>query len=186
MTRHNELCVDLSQYGAFRVSDFSPFRVGGRHAPAKRAGAGPARGVRRFSAQQRNLLRIETSPPGIIVRDQKRATAADMATARCIVPRTMLATPTPRGASARGAQRAFITLGEGGPSMQTTPSRPRTPRVQWQPILSKSPGFLGAKTACLPAPGWWIGRINLWSRLSLAIRRSRSGRPPYGLLRASS
>ena len=152
MTRHNELCVDLSQCGAFRVSDFSPFRVGGRHAPAKRAGAGPARGVRRFSAQQRNLLRIETSPPGVIVRDQKRATAADMATARCIVPRTMLATPTPRGASARGAQRAFITLEKATlPCKRRHHGRER-PGSSGSRFCRSLPAFLAQRPPACPHP----------------------------------
>ena len=87
--------------------------------------------------------------------------------------------------SAQGSQRAFITLRERAlPCKRRHHGRERR-GSSGRPILSKSPG-LAQRPACLPARVGWVGRINLCSRLTLAIGRSRCGRPPYGLLTASS
>jgi hypothetical protein len=73
-----------------------------------------------------NLFRIETGPTRIIICDQKQATATDTAGALC---RAQCLPPQHREAvSARGSQRAFITLGACDPSMQTRPLWPGTPR----------------------------------------------------------
>ena len=169
MTAHNDLRVDLNQGGAFGFSDFGPIK---RWRTAERAGAAAARGVRRVSARLRNLFRIETHPPRIVVRDQTRAPATGNGAVHC-APHNACRPNTQRPAG--GSRQAFITLGERDPCMQTTPSWPRTPRVQRQPILSKCPRVLASKTQ-LPALGWRVGRINLWFTFEPCAGRSRSGR----------